>query len=87
MRAEITRVRESILQQQIVNREPLTLPEPVGPVVSLSEKLYIPVKDHPEVYNVHAYKPFRFLFWTVVWQYSDCYPAAVAATKLTEMRL
>jgi len=62
MRAEITRVRESILQQQIVNREPLTLPEPVGPVVSLSEKLYIPVKDHPEVYNVHAYKPFRFLF-------------------------
>ena len=27
----------------------LELPEPVGPTVSLSEKLTIPVKEHPEV--------------------------------------
>jgi len=46
---EISRVRESILQQQVINREPMTLPEPSGSVVSLSEKLFIPVKEHPEV--------------------------------------
>jgi len=27
----------------------LDLPEPVGPIVTLSEKLTIPVKEHPEV--------------------------------------
>jgi len=47
--AEISRVRESILQQQVINREPVMLPEPSGPVVNLSEKLLIPVKEHPEV--------------------------------------
>jgi len=47
--AEITRVRESILKQQVVNSEPVALPEPSGPLVSLSEKLFIPVKEHPEV--------------------------------------
>jgi len=31
------------------NKEPLTLPEGVGPVITLSEKLFVPVKDHPEV--------------------------------------
>jgi len=49
---EITRVREDILQQQVINKEPLTLPEPSGPVVCLSEKLFIPVREHPEVCRV-----------------------------------
>jgi len=30
----------------------LDLPEAVGPVVTLSEKLTIPVKEHPEVLPV-----------------------------------
>jgi len=48
--AEITRVRENILQQQVVNREPVILPEPSGPVVTLSEKIFIPINEHPEVW-------------------------------------
>jgi len=48
-RVEIARVREGILQQQVINREPVTLPGPSGPAVSLSEKIFIPVKEHPEV--------------------------------------
>ena len=30
-------------------RDPLNLPEKAGPIVTLSEKLYVPVKEHPEV--------------------------------------
>ena len=31
------------------NKEPLTLPEAVGTLVTLSEKLYVPVKEYPDV--------------------------------------
>lgn len=30
-------------------RIPLDLPEPIGPVQTISEKLYVPVKEHPDV--------------------------------------
>ena len=60
--AEITRVRESILQQQIVNREPLALPEPCGPLVNVSEKLFIPVREHPEVQRACTCRQYRCCF-------------------------
>lgn len=44
---EIKKTQQSILQpntQATIN----VLPEPVGPIVQISEKLYVPVKDHPE---------------------------------------
>jgi len=46
--AEISRVRGSVLSFT-GESDLLDLPEPVGPVVTLSEKLTIPVKEHPEV--------------------------------------
>jgi len=46
--AEINRVRGHVLHLGI-DSEPLQLPEPVGPVVTLQEKLTVPVKDHPDV--------------------------------------
>ena len=46
--AEISRVRGSVLSFS-GDSDALELPEPVGPTVSLSEKLTIPVKEHPEV--------------------------------------
>jgi len=44
---EINKVRGSLFHFT-TNKEPLTLPEPVGPVVSMSEKLFVPAKEHPE---------------------------------------
>jgi protein quaking len=44
---EINKVRISLFHINS-NREPMALPEPVGPVLTLSEKLYVPVKEHPE---------------------------------------
>lgn len=32
-----------------VKKEPLVLPEPEGPVTTLTEKVYVPVKEHPDV--------------------------------------
>lgn len=32
-----------------VKKEPLILPEPDGPVTTLTEKVYVPVKEHPDV--------------------------------------
>ena len=46
--AEISRVRRSVVSFS-GDDDALDLPEPVGPVVTLSEKLNIPVKEHPEV--------------------------------------
>ena len=33
---------------QLGSKESIMLPEPVGPVIQMTEKLYVPVKDHPE---------------------------------------
>jgi len=46
--AEISRVRGSVLSFSD-DSDALDLPEAIGPVVTLSEKLTIPVKEHPEV--------------------------------------
>jgi protein quaking len=45
---EISRVRESLFQQQVISKETLHLPEQFGPLVVLSEKLFIPVKEYPD---------------------------------------
>lgn len=45
---EINKVRVSLFHVNGAHREALILPEPVGPVLSLSEKLFVPVKEHPD---------------------------------------
>lgn len=47
--AEIARVRASLFQINGVKKEPLMLPEPEGATVSLNEKVYVPVREHPDV--------------------------------------
>ena len=44
---EISRVRLNLFQMG--SKESSILPEPVGATVVLTEKLYVPVKDHPDV--------------------------------------
>jgi hypothetical protein len=47
--SEIARVRASLFQINGVRKEPLQLPEPDGETVTLNEKVYVPVKEHPDV--------------------------------------
>ncbi|XP_005100976.2 protein quaking-B [Aplysia californica] len=44
---EINRVRLSLFHHQ-GKRETMDLPEPIGPVVQLQEKLFVPVKEYPD---------------------------------------
>ncbi|CAF0814622.1 unnamed protein product [Brachionus calyciflorus] len=43
---EITRIRTNLFQ--LGAKEAVCLPEPVGPVLQITEKLYVPARDHPE---------------------------------------
>ncbi|XP_025417184.1 protein held out wings isoform X1 [Sipha flava] len=45
---EITKVRASLFEVNGVKKEPLVLPEPDGAPVTITEKVFVPVKDHPE---------------------------------------
>uniref|UniRef100_A0A8C2HZE8 QKI, KH domain containing, RNA binding a n=1 Tax=Cyprinus carpio TaxID=7962 RepID=A0A8C2HZE8_CYPCA len=50
---EITRVRKDMYNDTVnglVDKHPLELPEPVGSIVHLQEKLFVPVKEYPD-YN------------------------------------
>ncbi len=38
---------------QLGNKDALTLPEPIGQIQQQTEKLYVPVKDHPEVNRLY----------------------------------
>lgn len=33
----------------LVEKHPLDLPEALGPIIHLQEKLFVPVKDYPDV--------------------------------------
>lgn len=46
---EIAKVRASLFQINGVKKDPLVLPEPEGLVMTLTEKVYVPVKEHPDV--------------------------------------
>ncbi|XP_043269573.1 protein held out wings isoform X2 [Venturia canescens] len=45
---EIAKVRASLFQISGVKKEPLILPEPEGEIMTLTEKVYVPVKEHPD---------------------------------------
>lgn len=50
--SEINRVRKDMYSDTVnglVDRHPLELPEPLGPIVHLQEKLFVPVKEYPDV--------------------------------------
>lgn len=50
--SEINRVRKDMYSDTangLVDRPPMELPEPVGAIVHLQEKLFVPVKEYPDV--------------------------------------
>lgn len=50
--SEIAKVRASLFQINGVKKEPLKLPEPDGTPVTLNEKVYVPVREHPDVSRI-----------------------------------
>lgn len=56
---EIAKVRASLFQINGVKKEPLVLPEAEGMVTTLTEKVYVPVKEHPDVSSFNLVE-FRF---------------------------
>ena len=46
--SEITRVRVALFQCEFMTDE-IKLPEPMGEIVTITEKLYVPKKEHPDV--------------------------------------
>ena len=42
-------MRNNLFQINGYVKEPLCLPDPVGPAIIHTEKVYVPVKEHPEV--------------------------------------
>lgn len=42
-------MRASLFQISGVKKEPLVLPDPEGDIKTLTEKVYVPVKEHPDV--------------------------------------
>ena len=47
--SEISKVRANLFQINGYVKEPLILPDGVGPPIIHTEKVYVPVKEHPEV--------------------------------------
>ena len=61
--AEIGKVRGNLFQINGKKNEPLVLPDAQGAAVTLSEKVYVPIKEHPDVSLIKAGKcPPKFVF-------------------------
>lgn len=48
---EIAKVRASLFQVNGVKKDPLVLPEAQGQPTTLTEKVFVPVREHPDVSN------------------------------------
>ncbi|XP_061193303.1 KH domain-containing RNA-binding protein qki.L-like isoform X6 [Saccostrea echinata] len=69
---EINRVRLQLFHHKGNGRIPLELPEPIGPVQTVSEKLYVPVKEHPEFNFVGRILGPRGMTAKELEQYTGC---------------
>ena len=59
---EIGKVRGNLFQINGYVKEPLILPEGSGPPVIHSEKVYVPVKEHPDV-SIHHPSTFHIFYF------------------------
>lgn len=50
--SEIAKVRSSLFQINGAKKDPLVLPDAEGTPTTLTEKVYVPVKEHPDVSNI-----------------------------------
>ena len=52
-------MRGNLFQINGKKSEPLVLPEAAGPPVTLSEKVYVPIKEHPDVSSRYTFSKFQ----------------------------
>ncbi|XP_052810086.1 KH domain-containing RNA-binding protein qki.L-like isoform X2 [Mya arenaria] len=69
---EINRVRLCLFHNKSTAREPLNLPDTQGPVVTLQEKLFVPVKEHPDFNFVGRILGPRGMTAKELEQYTGC---------------
>ncbi|XP_052239152.1 protein quaking-like isoform X4 [Dreissena polymorpha] len=69
---EINRVRLCLFHNKSTARDPLNLPDPQGPIVTLQEKLFVPVKEHPEFNFVGRILGPRGMTAKELEQYTGC---------------
>ena len=55
--SEIGKVRGNLFQINGKKTDPLVLPDASGPPVTLSEKVYVPIKEYPEVKLIFVVTP------------------------------
>lgn len=54
-------MRSSLFQVNGVKKEPLVLPEAQGQPTTLTEKVFVPVREHPDVSNhCHSYVIYNY---------------------------
>ena len=53
--SEIGKVRGNLFQINGKKNEPLVLPDAAGPNITLSEKVYVPIKEFPDVSTHTSY--------------------------------
>ena len=58
--SEIGKVRGNLFQINGKKNEPLVLPDAAGPSISLSEKVYVPIKEFPDVRLFMQYIRYHF---------------------------
>lgn len=63
--SEIAKVRSSLFQVNGMKKEPLILPEAQGTTATLTEKVFVPVKEHPDVSTVDFITKFLNLSFYV----------------------
>ena len=64
--SEISKVRANLFQINGYVKEPLILPDGVGPPIIHTEKVYVPVKEHPEVSSSYL---FNYIYSFLVSKY------------------
>lgn len=55
--SEISKVRVSLFQFEFAKDAMSNLPEPEGEVTTMTEKIFVPVKEHPDVSNISIFHP------------------------------
>ena len=58
IQTEIGKVRGNLFQINGNEKKPMVLPEPIGTAANLSEKVYVPVKEFPDVTHPITFNPY-----------------------------
>lgn len=61
----------------LVDKLPMDLPDPIGPIMQLQEKLFVPVKEYPDVsisWNCVFFVEKAMNSWNFFVKFAECLP-------------